>query len=61
MVQIPEPTGENSEAHKAGYRTIADIGKERIRRAGDKILAEWEQKGNRSQWASSPTARCPTS
>ncbi|MGE4503254.1 MAG: site-specific DNA-methyltransferase [Thiomicrospira sp.] len=40
LVQIPEPTPENSEARKAGYATIAEIGKERIRRAGQKILAE---------------------
>lgn len=38
MVQLPEPTGQASEANKLGYQTIADIGKERIRRAGDKIL-----------------------
>jgi adenine-specific DNA-methyltransferase len=37
MVQIPEATDEKSEAHKAGYKTIAEIGKERIRRAGEKI------------------------
>jgi adenine-specific DNA-methyltransferase len=44
MVQIPEPTAEDSEAKKAGYRTITEIGKERIRRAGDKIMAEWREK-----------------
>jgi len=33
MVQLPEPCDESSEAYKAGYKTIADIGKERIRRA----------------------------
>lgn len=38
MVQLPETTDEKSEAHKAGYKTIAEIGKERIRRAGKKIL-----------------------
>ena len=38
MVQIPEPCDENSEAYKAGYTTIAEISKERIRRAGRKIL-----------------------
>jgi adenine-specific DNA-methyltransferase len=38
MVQLPEPCDENSEAYKAGYKTIAEIGKERIRRAGKKIL-----------------------
>lgn len=40
MVQLPEETNENSEACKAGFKTIADIGKERIRRAGKKILEE---------------------
>lgn len=40
MVQLPEPTDEKSEAYKAGYKTIADIGRERIRRAGDKILED---------------------
>ncbi|WP_353066951.1 site-specific DNA-methyltransferase [Arcanobacterium hippocoleae] len=39
-VQLPEPTGEKSEAHKAGYETISEITRERIRRAGAKILAE---------------------
>ncbi|MBI6819195.1 DNA methyltransferase, partial [Pseudomonas syringae] len=37
MVQLPEECGQNTEAFKAGYNTIADIGKERIRRAGCKI------------------------
>ena len=37
MVQIPEPCPENSEAAKAGYKNICEIGKERIRRAGKKI------------------------
>ena len=41
-VQLPEPCDENSEAAKAGYATIADIAKERIRRAGAKIRAEIE-------------------
>jgi len=40
MVQLPEPTAEKSEAYKAGYKDIAEIGKERIRRAGAKILSE---------------------
>ena len=40
MVQLPEPCDEKSEAYKAGYKTICDIGKERIRRAGDKIISE---------------------
>ena len=37
MVQLPEPCTEKTEAYKAGFKTIADIGKERIRRAGEKI------------------------
>lgn len=37
MVQLPEPCDERSEAFKAGYKTIAEISKERIRRAGKKI------------------------
>lgn len=40
MVQLPEACDEKSEAYKAGYKTICDIGKERIRRAGAKIEAE---------------------
>jgi len=40
MVQLPEPCGEKSEAFKAGYRNIAEIGKERIRRAAAKIREE---------------------
>jgi len=43
MVQLPEPTDEKSAAYKAGYQTISDIGKERIRRAGEKIKAEIEE------------------
>ena len=37
MVQLPEKTDEKSEAYKAGYKNICEIGKERIRRAGQKI------------------------
>ena len=37
MVQLPEPCDEKSEAYKAGYKNICEIGKERIRRAGRKI------------------------
>lgn len=40
MVQLPEATDEKSEAYKAGYKTICEIGKERIRRAGKKIKEE---------------------
>jgi len=44
MVQIPEPCPENSEAAKAGYKNICEIGKERIRRAGKKIKEENKDK-----------------
>ena len=40
MVQLPEDCAENSEAYKAGYKNICEIGKERIRRAGKKIKEE---------------------
>lgn len=40
MVQLQEPCDERSEAYKAGYKNICEIGKERIRRAGEKIKAE---------------------
>lgn len=43
-VQLPELTDEKSEAYKAGYRTIADIARERIRRAGAKIQADQADK-----------------
>ena len=39
-VQLPEKTDEQSEAYKAGYKTICEIGKERIRRAGEKIKTD---------------------
>ena len=44
MVQIPEPCDEKSEAYKAGYKNICEIGKERIRRAGEKIKEEFKDK-----------------
>ena len=40
MVQLPEKCDEQSEAYKAGYKNICEIGKERIRRAGEKIKSE---------------------
>jgi adenine-specific DNA-methyltransferase len=46
MVQLPEPTDKKSEAYKAGYKNICEIGKERIRRAGEKIK---EEKGLEAQ------------
>ncbi|WOE71124.1 site-specific DNA-methyltransferase [Hydrogenimonas thermophila] len=44
MVQIPEFTDEKSEAYKAGFRTICDIGRERIVRAGKKIKEDFKDK-----------------
>ena len=44
MVQLPEECPEKSEARKAGYENICEIGKERIRRAGDKIVEENKDK-----------------
>ncbi len=44
MVQLPEKTDETSEAYKAGYKNICEIGKERIRRAGKKIKEENKDK-----------------
>lgn len=43
MVQLPELCDEKSEAFKAGYKNICEIGKERIRRAGEQIKVEWEK------------------
>lgn len=49
MVQLPEETDEKSEAYKAGYKNICEIGKERIRRAGKKIEEELEAKANKGE------------
>ena len=43
MVQLPELCDEKSEAYKAGYKNICEIGEERIRRAGEQIKSEWEK------------------
>lgn len=45
MVQLPEVTDEKSEARKAGYANICEIGKERIRRAGEKVKEEADLNG----------------
>jgi len=52
MVQLPEPCDEKSEAYKAGYKTIAEIGKERIRRAGTKIKTEFAAQNSPNSQAS---------
>lgn len=44
MVQLPETIDEKDDAYKAGYKNICEIGKERIRRAGEKIKAELKEK-----------------
>lgn len=44
MVQLPEETDEKSEAYQAGYKNICEIGKERIRRAGKKVIEENKDK-----------------
>ena len=49
MVQLPEPTEEKSEAYKAGYKNICEIGKERIRRAGKQILENMQSRCNTLQ------------
>lgn len=46
MVQLPEPCDEKSEAYKAGYKNICEIGKERIRRAGEKIKEDFKDNEN---------------
>ena len=43
MVQLPELCAEKSEAYKAGYKNICEIGEERIRRAGEQIKSDWEK------------------
>ena len=55
MVQLPEPCDEKSEAYKAGYKNICEIGKERIRRAGEKILKE--QLVNNNSTLNSPNSK----
>lgn len=55
MVQLPEKCDEASEAYKAGYKNICEIGKERIRRAGEKILKE--QLANNNSTLNSPNSK----
>lgn len=49
MIQLPEVTDEKSEARKAGYKTICDIGEERIRRAGKQIKEELQKKNDENK------------
>lgn len=55
MVQLPEKCDEKSEAYKAGYKNICEIGKERIRRAGERILKE--QLANNNSTLNSPNSK----
>ena len=48
MVQLPEPCETGSEAFKAGYKNICEIGKERIRRVIKKIEAEYDENNESS-------------
>ena len=54
MVQLPESCDQNSEAYKTGYKTIAEIGKERIRRAGKKIVEEMKDKNQQLELGEVP-------
>ena len=49
MVQLPEPTDEKSEAYKAGYKNICEIGKDRIRIAGKRIIDDMQSRCNSLQ------------
>ena len=54
MVQLPEACDEKSEAYKAGYKNICEIGKERIRRAGEKIKEEIEKENSQLKLGEEP-------
>ncbi len=54
MVQLPEPCDEKSEAFRAGYKNICEIGKERIRRAGDKINEEIQESNRQLKLGEEP-------
>jgi adenine-specific DNA-methyltransferase len=60
MVQLPEITDEKSEAHKAGYKNICEIGKERIRRAGAKLKEMLESKGDTIKHLAKHIKNAPT-
>ena len=60
MVQLPEKCDEASEAYKAGYKSICEIGKERIRRVGMKIKDNLEQNGTDIQYLHKELKKAPT-
>ena len=57
MVQLPEPCDVKSEAYRAGFKTICDIGEERIRRAGEKIKEEMQKSKQQGKDVSGATPR----
>ncbi len=57
MVQLPEKTDEKSEAYKAGYKNICEIGKERIRRAGKKIKEELGKRNENNSSLPTPNSK----
>lgn len=59
MVQLPEETDPKSEAYKAGYKNICEIGKERIRRAGKKIEEELKEKSKEGELFQDEERRTP--
>ena len=59
MVQLPEKTDEKSEAYKAGYKNICEVGKERIRRAGKKMKENLEQNGIDIQYLHKESKNAP--
>ncbi|MBN1971504.1 MAG: site-specific DNA-methyltransferase [Candidatus Delongbacteria bacterium] len=54
MVQLPEETGEDSDAYKKGFKTIADIGKERIRKVAKNIQQEVKEKSKQKKLNEEP-------
>ena len=54
MVQLPEACDENTEAYNAGFKNISEIGKERIRRAGEQIRKEIEEENRQSKLGDEP-------
>jgi adenine-specific DNA-methyltransferase len=59
-VQIPQPTETDSEAAKAGYKNIADIGKERIRRVSKRITAELQQEKEKQELEAAKAKQIPS-
>ena len=58
LIQLPECTDENSEAFRAGYKTICDIGEERIRKAGERLLSNNTTKNLFNSSSNAPYVNC---